>query len=139
MRVISLNGIAFALLATWWLSPQNVQAQASHSAATPMQVWNQTSQGMSSNAALAFYRVQNVGRPSAQPTAWPQYSRTPTVAVYSTNLRVVGNYYPTPTAAQYQKPFASVRPHRTAFDRYWPYLLEGYEDPETGFIVWTLP
>lgn len=104
-----------------------------------MQVWNQTSQGMSSNAALAFYRVQNVGRPARQQSAWPQYSRTPTVSVHPTSPVVANTYYPTPPAAQYEKPFASVRPPGTAFDRYWPYLLEGYEDPETGYVIWTLP
>jgi hypothetical protein len=141
MRIFSLIVMTVGSLATGWLSSQDLQAQVGHSAAAPMQVWNQTSQGMSSNAALAFYRVQNVGGPAGQTSAWPQYSRIPSTVNYPTSPSVANAFYPTPnmTSVQFQKPFAYVRPARTTFDRYWPYLLEGYEDPETGYIIWTLP
>ncbi len=141
MESLSLKMMMVGVLATWWMTPRGVQAQAVHSAAAPMQVWNRTSQGMSTNAALAFYRVQNVGRPAGRASAWPQYSRISSAAIYPAGPAVANAYYPTPnmTSVQFPKPFASVRPARTTFDRYWPYLLEGYEDPETGYIVWTLP
>lgn len=147
MKSPSLIVMTVGLLAVRWLGPQHVHAQGVQSAAAPMQVWNQTSQGMSSNAALAFYRVQNVGRPVGQATAWPQYSRSPAVVNYPvvvnypTSPYGENSYYPAAVSSstQLQKPFAAVRPARTAFDRYWPYLLEGHEDPHTGFIIWTLP
>jgi hypothetical protein len=32
-----------------------------------------------------------------------------------------------------------MRPAPTAFERYWPLLLEGREDPETGVVIWSIP
>ena len=147
MKSLHLTVLMAGLLAAWGTSPPVVQAQGVHSAAAPMQVWNRTSEGMSSNAALAFYRVQNVGRPTMQASAWPQYSRSPAVVNYPVVVNypaspyAENSYYPAAgsSSTQLQKPFAYVRPAPTAFDRYWPYLLEGYEDPETGFIIWTMP
>jgi hypothetical protein len=103
-----------------------------------MQVWNQTSQGMSTNAALAFYRVQNVGRPTMQTPGWPRYSQTPAVTSYPMPTTTARAYYPS-TVTPVEKPFAYVRPPATAFDRYWPFLMEAREDPDTGLIIWTLP
>jgi hypothetical protein len=37
------------------------------------------------------------------------------------------------------KPFSNVRPAPTAFERYWPLLLEGREDPKTGVVIWYIP
>jgi hypothetical protein len=120
-------------------SAAHAQAPSGHSAAAPMQVWNRTSQGMSTNAALAFYRVQNVGRPAMPPTAFPQYSRVPTVVTYPASPYTAHSYYPSTASSQMQKPFSYVRPPATAYHRYWPYLMEGYENPETGYIIWTMP
>jgi hypothetical protein len=138
MKSLSLALLAAMILAVWPTNATSVLAQGVHSAAAPMQVWNRTSQGMSTNAALAFYRVQNVGRPAAQVSAWPQYSHNPATVNYPA---VANAYYPTAdtTTVLSHKPFASIPPPRTAFDRYWPYLLEGHEDPDTGIIIWRLP
>ena len=48
-------------------------------------------------------------------------------------------FYPGVSRLPPQKPFANVRPEPTGLQRYWPLLLEGREDPNTGLIIWTLP
>jgi hypothetical protein len=53
---------------------------------------------------------------------------------------VVAPSFPTNNYAQrVGKPFENVRPAPTAFERYWPLMLEGHEDPKTGVIIWSLP
>ena len=48
-------------------------------------------------------------------------------------------FYPGVSRLPTQKPFANVQPEPTGLQRYWPLLLEGREDPNTGLILWTLP
>lgn len=134
-----LTTLAIGLLAACGATSALAQVQWGHSAAGSMQTWDRTSQGMSTNAALAFYRMQNMGRPATSASGWTQYTRSPVVSgASSVPVASAGtDFYRTvsPTV----KPFAYVRPPTTAFDRYWPYMMEGYEDPETGYIIWTLP
>ena len=49
------------------------------------------------------------------------------------------NYYPGVSRLPEQKPFEGLQPPPSAFDRYWPLLLEGQQNPETGYIIWRLP
>ena len=119
----------------------------------PLAMWRDTSPGMSTNAALAFYRLRSS---SAAPNAIHPRLQS------GANNRRAGGYYP---SNQYQpnqrgvgaassglpgyglsssryatsKPFEEVRPAPTAFERYWPLLLEGRQDPHTGVIIWSLP
>jgi hypothetical protein len=37
------------------------------------------------------------------------------------------------------KPFENARPAPTAFERYWPLMLEGRQDPKTGVVIWYMP
>lgn len=48
-------------------------------------------------------------------------------------------FYPGVSRLPAQKPFANVQPEPSGLQRYWPLLLEGREDPNTGLIIWTLP
>ncbi len=48
-------------------------------------------------------------------------------------------FYPGVSRSPTQKPFADVEPQPNALQRYWPLLLEGREDPNTGLIIWSLP
>jgi len=130
-----------AVLVVGSAATARAQTPGVHSAAAPIQVWNHTSQGMSTNAALAFYRLQNVGRPASQPAAWPLYSRNRAVVDRSAGPPAANTYYPAANTAAdpSQKPFASVHPPRTTLERYWPFLFEAYEDPHTGLIIWRLP
>ena len=125
-----------------------VHAQNVSSAATSIQAWRHTSQGLSPNAALAFYRVQNVGSPQQQASPWrrQQYGSSTTIysAPYYTittqrSVPTARSYYPASSTAQTQKPFANLQPAPSAIDRYWPLLLEAREDPATGLVIWTLP
>ena len=133
----------------WLTAPIDVHAQGVSSAATSLQAWRSTSQGLSSNAALAFYRVQNIGHPNQQNSVWRRQQFVPNTTIYSAPYYAVtthrsvtaprSSYYPTSTSRQTQKPFSDVRPAPTAFERYWPLLLEAREDPQTGLVIWTLP
>ncbi len=144
-RLIVLVGCS----AAWWTAPIDLYAQGISSAATTMQTWRRTSQGLSSNAALALYRMQNVGHPSQSSFALRRPTSLPATTLYSTpyyavttNRAIPGrpiSYYPTSNTQQTQKPFAGIRHPPNAFQRYWPYLLEAREDPHTGLVIWTLP
>jgi len=48
-------------------------------------------------------------------------------------------FYPGVSRLPEQKPFEGLQPAPTAFDRYWPLLLEGQQNPNTGFIIWRFP
>ncbi|MGI9430524.1 MAG: hypothetical protein ACR2NM_17825 [Bythopirellula sp.] len=48
-------------------------------------------------------------------------------------------FYPGVSRLPAEKPFANIQPEPTGLQRYWPLLLEGREDPNTGLIIWTLP
>ncbi len=132
------------------LASQRANGQGLPQKNDPVDVWRQSSQGMSSNAALAFYRLRNS---SGVPTPLhprfqvgsgamvhvPGYtSRTGAYAPFSAQQTTPGQQttvYRQPTG----KPFENVRPAPTAFERYWPLMLEGRQDPKTGLIIWSLP
>ncbi|MDZ4657259.1 MAG: hypothetical protein SH868_06725 [Bythopirellula sp.] len=109
-----------------------------------VQVWREAAaMGLSYNEALALSRLRTNStvptplHPRFQAGAGaglyqPTYSGHQGVSVtptYSTNA------YRQPIS----KPFAGMRPAPTAFERYWPLLLEGREDPETGVVIWSIP
>ncbi len=48
-------------------------------------------------------------------------------------------YYPAVSRQPAQKPFADLERPPSGLESYWPLLLEGREDPNTGLIIWTLP
>jgi len=48
-------------------------------------------------------------------------------------------FYPGVSRLPTQKPFANLERPATGLQRYWPLLLEGREDPNTGLIHWSLP
>ncbi len=48
-------------------------------------------------------------------------------------------YYPGVSRQPTQKPFANLERQPSGLESYWPLLLEGREDPNTGLIIWTLP
>ena len=131
------------------LAAESIQAQGVSSAASSMHAWRSTSRGMSTNAALAFYRVQNVGHPRQGNLGSLPAVRAPGTTIYSapyyaitTHRRVTTpttNYYPNVSPRDDAKPFSEIRPAPTAIDRYWPLLLEAREDRNTGLVIWTLP
>ncbi len=153
-RLIVLVGCG----AAWGMAPVELFAQGVSSAATTMQAWRRSSQGLSPNAALARYRMQNLGHPAQRslslchPSGWPGttlYS-TPHYAVTTSRTLPARptSYYPTTNSLttnsstgtlQTQKPFADVRHPPNAVQRYWPYMLEAREDPTTGLVIWRLP
>ncbi len=99
--------------------------------------------GLSYNEALALSRLRTN---SVVPTPLhPRFQAGAGAGLYQ-------GAYPTPrgvavtpgysTNAYRQpiaKPFTGLRPAPTAFERYWPLLLEGREDPETGVVIWSIP
>lgn len=131
------------------LGVDSANAQAVGSPANSFRSWRQSSPGMSSNAALAFYRVQNAGgvrRTASVPAPVMPRGRTLYSAPYYsiTNRRTVVDS-PTPSAtsvtrtAQASKPFDNLQRPPNAVQRYWPLLLQGQEDQNTGLVIWTLP
>jgi hypothetical protein len=126
------------------LASHRVYGQALPPGSNPVDVWRESSQGMSSNAALAFYRLRNN---STVPT--PLHPRFQNGA--GASLHVNGQSTPAGSLAPFSgrqttvyrqptgKPFENVRPAPTAFERYWPLMLEGRQDPKTGLIIWSLP
>lgn len=48
-------------------------------------------------------------------------------------------FYPGVSRLPAQKPFADLERPASGLQSYWPLLLEGREDPNTGLIIWTLP
>lgn len=158
MRCRSLILLMVGLAAAWATVP--AAAQRSQRGGSPLIDWREQSQGMSTNAALAFYRVRNTNRtypsqsvsapqglsPVSQPiaTAPPYYRGNTYQPRPYFAIPAVGYAAPPapgpPAGAGFQtKPFAQVRPTPNAIDRYWPLLMERREDPNTGLIIWQLP
>ncbi|MEM8944537.1 MAG: hypothetical protein AAGD11_05075 [Planctomycetota bacterium] len=48
-------------------------------------------------------------------------------------------FYPGVSRLPQQKPFSDLERPPSGLQSYWPLLLEGREDPNTGLIIWTLP
>jgi len=123
-----------------WCSPTVAQGQFAQPNNNPFETWKYTSQGMSTNSALAFYRLQSSGKPvmGAPSNRWQRSvpaSRHQSVS----NRRSISPYYSSVPSSTHRKPFANIQPSPNAFERYWPLLLEAREDPETGIIIWSLP
>jgi hypothetical protein len=105
--------------------------------------------GLSYNEALALSRLRTssivptplhprfqagAGAGFPQP-AFPTHYGVAVTPTYSS-----APYYPTNASQQpITKPFTGYRPAPTAFERYWPLMLEGREDPNTGVIIWSIP
>ena len=48
-------------------------------------------------------------------------------------------FYPGVSRWPTQKPFADLERPASGLQSYWPFLLEGRQDPNTGLIIWSLP
>jgi hypothetical protein len=111
-------------------------------------IWRDAAmKGLSYNESLALYRLR---QSSTVPTPLhPRFQAGAGAGLYKPNgvgapnrtgqQSFVPNY---PTNAYNQrvgKPFENARPAPTAFERYWPLMLEGRQDPNTGVIIWYMP
>lgn len=109
----------------------------------PRQVWREAAvRGLSYNESLALYRLRQ--QSTAQAPLHPRFrAGAGTMAPTPPQSTRVAAGLPTfPSNAYTQragKPFENVRPAPTAFERYWPLMLEGHENPKTGVIYWSLP
>lgn len=138
-----------------------LQAQNVVSPATTIQTWRNTTYGMSSNSALAMYRLRHVGHPNHR-TVWrtapvtlgsrtlysaPYFAITTRSFVPQTISPQATNPQPAAaqaaaaprTAAAGNKPFSNLQRPPNAIERYWPLLLEAREDRRTGLVIWSLP
>lgn len=141
-----LIGLILAGAVAACLSSPQLYGQGNAGGNDPLAMWRETSPGMSTNAALAFYRLRssstapNVLHPRLQPNGgnssayFPGARRGPSAPATHLN-----GFYPPSSRQATSKPFEGVRPAPTAFERYWPLLLEGRQDPHTGVIIWSLP
>ena len=139
--------------ATWATFGVDVHAQRINSAASSMQNWRRHSQGLSSSAALARYRIESLNQRVQQAKVRRHPAGFLGSTIYSTPYYAITthrtipvpstSYYPTtgvtPFETQAEKPFADVRHRPNAVQRYWPYMLEAREDPTTGLVIWRLP
>ena len=153
MRSTFLLSLSTALVAAWGLFPQIVEAQTIRSPATAIQTWRNTGPGMSTNARLGLYRVQNATYPdqyrafNGSPFRGRTIYNAPYYAV-TTNRSVPRAFVSSSTynepliinnAGRTLKPFTNLRRPANAVERYWPLLAEGREDPRTGIVYWQLP
>ena len=158
MRRAFAIALLVGFLAAGLPATQRAASQGLAAGASPIQIWQQHSQGLSTNAALAFYRVRHANRPYQVMTATraPRYSTSVpmrTHANYNVTTLYRRPYYAIPAVgyaappvvdpplepAFSAKPFAQVRHAPNAIDRYWPLLMERREDPNTGLVIWQLP
>ena len=158
MRFMPFVLMLLGSLATSLSVAAGAVAQGLPAAASPLQSWRHHSQGMSTNAALAFYRVYDPSRPTAlqQPPIVRRHppratAQSPTTYADSRYYRrayysipLVGYHAPPVVSAPAEpgfqaKPFAHASPPPNAIDRYWPLLMQRRKDPETGLIIWELP
>lgn len=108
----------------------------------PLAVWRETSAGMSTNAALAFYRLRNSAGTPSSPVRLNGFRASqyePPTAQRSGAGTGLQSYYQATATPPVKKPFSDLEPEPTAFEKYWPLLLVGRQDPKTGIIVWYLP
>jgi hypothetical protein len=77
--------------------------------------------------AMRWYAQQRDPVAVAQVPLGPAPSTAPT------------NFYPGISRAQPPKPFTDAQREPSGLERYWPLLLEGRQDPNTGWILWRLP
>ena len=109
-----------------------------------VRVWREAAaMGLSYNEALALSRLRTNSvvptplHPRFQAGAGAGFYQPTHPTHYGVAVRPAysANIYQRPIA----KPFAGMRPAPTAFERYWPLMLEGREDPETGVVIWSIP
>jgi hypothetical protein len=115
---------------------------------TPASIWRDAAmKGLSYNESLALYRLR---QSSTVPTPLhPRFQVGAGAGIYTPNSTVTPNgtkqqsfvpNYPSNVYSQRAgKPFENARPAPTAFERYWPLMLEGRQDPNTGVIIWYMP
>ncbi len=133
------------------LASQRVYGQGVSQQPDAVQVWREAAaRGLSYNESLALYRLRNS---STVPTPLhPRFQAGAGANVYvptATGRTAVSPFHTgmpassgVPTTAYRQsvgKPFENIRHPPSAFERYWPLMLEGREDPKTGVIIWSLP
>jgi hypothetical protein len=126
------------------LASQNLYGQGLSNRSDAMQIWREAAMnGLSYNESLALYRLR---QSATVPTPLhPRFQVGAGATVYRPQqptrygVAVTPSYPTTIARAPVGKPFANVRPAPTAFERYWPLMLEGREDPNTGIIIWSLP
>jgi len=82
--------------------------------------------------ALRYYMNRSSGAGTASVYAPPA---TTSVA----SRQQAPTFYPGVSRLPPEKPFENIAPQPNAFQRYWPLLLEGREDRNTGVIIWRLP
>ncbi len=89
------------------------------------------------NRTGSLYRSSGLNRPGSGANL------SPTSRSHSSTANAVDhgarNFYPGVSRLPAQKPFVNIKQPATALDRYWPLLLEGRQDPNTGLIIWRLP
>jgi len=113
--------------------------------------WSPRQSGLS---AAAVYRLESMGRNvhlspamrfhlnrSRATTPIASHAHPSSASTSASNLpgRGTQQFYPGVSRLPTQKPFANLERPPTGFERYWPLLLEGRQDPNTGLIIWSLP
>jgi|GEM_PF-7088303 len=63
----------------------------------------------------------------------------PSTPPTSATTQPAQKFYPGISRTPPQKPFTAIERPPTALERYWPLLLEGRENLDTGEIIWRLP
>ncbi|WP_168205064.1 hypothetical protein [Bythopirellula goksoeyrii] len=139
-----LIGILLAGTVAACLLSQQLYGQSPAGGNDPLARWRATSPGMSTNAALAFYRLGGASPASnsRHPRFQPSTTATSQPAYYPSSPRGTGlpatGYSPSASRQAVSKPFEGLQPAPTAFDRYWPLMLRGEQDPKSGFIYWSI-
>jgi hypothetical protein len=130
------------------LASHNLYGQVAATRPDPGNVWRDAAmKGLSYNESLALYRLR---QSSTVPTPLhPRFQAGAGAGVYTPNTAAAANragqrsfvpHYPSNVYTQrVGKPFEHARPAPTAFERYWPLMLEGRQDPQTGIIIWYMP
>ncbi len=108
------------------------------------QVWREAAaMGLSYNEALALSRLRT--NATVPTPLHPRFRAGAGAGMVQPNSAVRQGVPLTPSVPTttygpaLSKPFSDVRPASTAFERYWPLLLEGREDPKTGVVIWYIP
>ncbi len=95
-------------------------------------------ESMGRNAQLSPAMQFHLNRSGASINAPPEAQSSAAAATTVSGQRTP-RFYPGVSRLPTQKPFANLERPPTAIERYWPLLLEGRQDPETGLIIWQLP
>ena len=91
----------------------------------------------------SVYRLDGMGKHVQLTPALQYYLNRSGVAVNPTTQATAATapqtFYPGVSRLPPEKPFDNLQPQPNAFERYWPLMLQGYQDPKTGIIIWSLP